>query len=142
MSHQARTRVYSGGPWETIVGYSRATRVGDHIFVSGTTSMKDGRLVGQNDAAMQARQALATIECALMEAGASLQDTVRYRVYLTNIGDWEAVAPVMAEAFGNVHPANTLVAVAALIDPDMLVEIDLDAIAGSSFDVERTAEID
>ncbi|CAN5777051.1 RidA family protein [soil metagenome] len=137
MSHQARTRVYSGGPWESIVGYSRATRVGDHIFVSGTTSIKDGHLVGQHDAALQARQALATIENALFKAGSSLQDTVRYRVYLTAVADWEAVAPVMAEAFGNVHPANTLVAVAALIDPDMLVEIELDAIAGSGSDIER-----
>ena len=132
MSHPNRSRVYSGGPWERVVGYSRATRVGDQIFVSGSTAMKDGQLVGKDDPAAQARQTLETIESALIASGSSLGDVVRYRIYLTRIQDWEAVAPVFAEAFGDVHPAGTLVAVAALIHPDLLIEVEVDAIAGSA----------
>jgi enamine deaminase RidA (YjgF/YER057c/UK114 family) len=128
----SRQRVYSGGPWEAIVGYCRATRVGDKIVVAGTTAMKDGELVGRGDPAAQARQALETISQALLQLNSSLDDIVRYRIYLTNIEHWAAIAPVMSETFGRIHPVNTLVAVAALIDPDMLVEIEADAIAGSA----------
>ncbi|CAN5790160.1 RidA family protein [soil metagenome] len=132
MTSQPRSRFYSGGPWELTVGYSRATRVGDQVFVSGCTSMKNGQVVGTSDSAAQARQTLETIAEALIGLGSSLHDVVRYRVYLTRIADWEAVAPVLAEQFGDVHPAGTLVAVAALIDPDLLIEIEVDAIAGSA----------
>jgi enamine deaminase RidA (YjgF/YER057c/UK114 family) len=132
MSSKLRTRYYSGGPWELTVGYTRATRVDDQIFVSGCTAMKGGAVVGKDDAAAQARQTLETVSQALAGLHSSIDDVVRYRIYLTRIGDWEAVAPVMAEAFGNVHPAGTLVAVSALIHPDLLIEIEVDAIAGSA----------
>src|SRR5680860_688943 len=111
MTSGQRQRFYSGGPWEQAVGYSRATRVGDQIYISGCTAMKDGGLVGKGDPAAQARQTILTIEGALVGLGSSLSDVVRYRVYLTRIADWEAVAPVLATAFGDVHPANTLLAV-------------------------------
>ena len=132
MTSGQRERFYSGGPWEQTVGYSRATRVGDQIYVSGCTALKDGQLVGKGDPASQTRQTLLTIEGALVGLGSSLADVVRYRVYLTRITDWEAVAPELAAAFGDVHPANTLLAVAGLIHPDMLIEIEADAIAGSA----------
>ncbi len=132
MSGKTRTRIYSGGPWERTVGYSRATRVGDQIFVSGSTAMKDGQVVGKDDPAAQARQTLRTISAALEAAGSSLADVVRYRIFLTRIQDWEAVTPVFAEAFGEVHPAGTLVAVTALIHSDLLIEVEVDAIAGSA----------
>jgi enamine deaminase RidA (YjgF/YER057c/UK114 family) len=110
--------------------------VGDQVFVSGCTAMKDGEVSGKDDPAAQARQTLATISNALAGLGSSIDDVVRYRIYLTSIGDWEAVAPVMAEVFGNVHPAGTLVAVNALIHPDLLIEIEVDAIVGSASPVE------
>jgi enamine deaminase RidA (YjgF/YER057c/UK114 family) len=137
MTKPNRTRFYSGGPWELTVGYSRATRAGDQIFVSGCTAMKNGQVAGKGDPAAQARQTLETIREALAGLGSSLYDVVRYRIYLTRIADWEAVAPVMAEAFGNVHPSGTLVAVTALIDPELLIEIEVDAIAGSAAPVEQ-----
>jgi enamine deaminase RidA (YjgF/YER057c/UK114 family) len=136
VSGKERTRFYSGGPWELAVGYSRATRVGDHILVSGCTAMKDGEVVGKDDPAAQARQTLATVSKALAGLGSSIDDVVRYRIYLTRIGDWEAVTPIMADVFGNVHPAATLVAVSALIHPELLIEIEVDAIAGSASPVE------
>ena len=94
--------------------------------------MKDGAVVGKNDAAAQARQTLETVSQALAGLHSSIDDVVRYRIYLTRVEDWEAVAPVMADVFGNVHPAGTLVAVSALIHPDLLIEIEVDAIAGSA----------
>jgi enamine deaminase RidA (YjgF/YER057c/UK114 family) len=136
MTVNARARYYSGGPWELVVGYSRATRVGDQIFVSGCTAMKDGEVVGKNDPASQARQTLETVREALAGMGSSINDVVRYRIYLIRIADWESVAPVMAEVFGKVHPAGTLVAVSALIHPELLIEIEVDAIAGSALPVE------
>jgi enamine deaminase RidA (YjgF/YER057c/UK114 family) len=127
-----RERFYSGGPWELKVGYSRATRVGSQIAVSGCTAMKDGQVVSPNDPAAQARQTLETISDALHGLGSSIDDVVRYRVFLTRIGDWQEVAPVLAEVFGDVHPAGTMLAVSALIHPDLLIEIEVDAVAGSA----------
>lgn len=129
-----RQRVSSGAPWETLYGYSRAVRVGDQVFVSGTTAMKDGVLVGICDAAEQTRQILRILEEALAEAGASKGDVVRLRVYLIDVADHEAVLLVVGEAFGDIRPANTLLVVAGLIDPRMLVEIEADAVVGSALD--------
>ena len=127
-----RQLISSGGPWEHKGGYSRAVRVGDQIYVSGSTAVKDGQLAGVGDVAAQARQTLETISAALAQAGSSLADVVRYRIYLTNIADHEQVIPVLGEYFGDIRPAGTLVAVSALIAPEMMIEIEVDAIAGSS----------
>jgi len=127
-----RQLISSGGPFEKKGGYSRAVRVGDHIYVSGSTAMKDGVIVGPDDVVAQTRQTLKTIATALEQAGSSLGDVVRYRIYLTNIADSAKVLPIFGEYFGEIRPAGTLVAVSALITPEMLIEIEVDAIAGSS----------
>lgn len=129
----ARQRISSGGPFEKIGGYSRAVRVGDYIYVSGSTAIKDGKVVGPGDVAAQTRQTLSTISDALERAGATLDDVVRYRIYLTNIADSAKVLPIFGEYFGEIRPAGTLVAVAALIAPEMMIEIEVDAIAGSAY---------
>jgi enamine deaminase RidA (YjgF/YER057c/UK114 family) len=118
----------SGTPWEPVVGYSRAVRVGNHIWISGTTATDgQGNIVGKGDAYLQAKQAIANIQTALTQAGAELGDVVRTRIYVRDISQWKAIGRAHGEAFGAIRPATAMVEVSGLVDPDMLVEIEADA---------------
>ena len=125
----------SGTPWEPIVGYSRAVKIGNQIWVSGTTATDNGgNIVGKGDPSAQTRQVIANIASALAAAGAKLSDVVRTRIFVTDMNHWEAVGRAHGEAFGAIRPAATMVEVRRLIDPELLVEIEVEAVLGSGDD--------
>lgn len=129
----ARQRISSGSPWEGLVGYSRAVRVGQRVWVAGTTAVDDaGQAVAPGDAYAQTVRCLERIKAALEEAGASLAEVVRTRIFVTDIARWREIGRAHGEFFGETRPASTMVEVSRLIDPELLVEIEADAVVGSS----------
>jgi len=128
-----RKNIFSVSPYEDVIGFSRAVRVGDLVFVSGTVAWgPDGKLLGAGDVYAQAKQTLANIEGYLREAGASLKDVVRTRIYLTDIGRWQEVARAHREAFGDVRPASSMLEISRLAEPEMLVEIEAVAVLSAA----------
>jgi len=128
-----RQNVFSVSPYEDVIGFSRAVRVGDLVFVSGTVAWgPDGKLVGKGEVYAQAKQTLANIEGYLRQAGATLKDVVRTRIYLTDIGRWQEVARAHREAFGDVRPASSMLEISGLAEPEMLVEIEAVAVLSAA----------
>jgi enamine deaminase RidA (YjgF/YER057c/UK114 family) len=129
MKH-SRNKMFSGTPWEPKVGYARAVHVGDTVYVSGTTATDpSGKIVGEGDAYAQTVQAVRNIENALKRLGLGLEHVVRTRIFLTDINRWQEVAKAHAEFFGNIHPATSMIGISRLIEPEMLVEIEAEAVA-------------
>jgi enamine deaminase RidA (YjgF/YER057c/UK114 family) len=124
-----RQNYSTNSPWEPVVGYSRAVRVGNQVFVTGTTAIgPDGKLVGAGDAYEQTAQILRNIEAVLVRAGAAMRDVVRTRIFVTDIGRWQEIGRAHREIFGDIRPCATMVEIQRLIDPEMLVEIEADAV--------------